>query len=130
MSGQGARRRRSAKRNPSKKVQVNTAWGRMPANEQAFYVWGETCTKNRYRRSPWLGPFSHVRIAIEAVWVSERNEGKEQCVAWFDQDVCLWRINHERASEDGYYEILFSLKEPDRPREEVIPKWQPDVNDE
>src|SRR6187402_646075 len=116
MSGNASRMRRQHKRKQEKIKERNVLGplemhARYPSNAVGFYIWAETLTKFSYRRSPWLGPFRHVRVCGDQTFAKKRTED-ESVVAWFNG--FRWVINHENADPDGYMEVLFSDHEPPR----------------
>ncbi len=126
MSGNASRMRRKNKRKQERAKERNVLGpqemsGRFPTNGKGFYIWAETVTKFSYKRSPWLGPFRHVRLAGEQTFAGPHHED-EKVVAWFNG--FRWVINHRNSNPDGYMEVLFSDHEPLRPQEETIPVTQ------
>lgn len=126
MAGNASRLRRQHKRKMErdkerKALGSHEMEGRYPRNSKGFYIWAETATKFSYRRSPWLGPFDHIRVVSEFAFASNAGPHHESIVAWYDGGVHRWIINHKNADPDGYMEVLFSDHEPPRPQEETLP---------
>lgn len=135
MSGSASSRRRNQRRQDLKKQERKALGGqemsgRYPTNSRGFYIWGETLTRFSYRRSPWLGPFGHLRVVSEFAFVSKSAASEESIAAWYDPTVHRWIVNHRNADPDGYLEIIFSDHEPLRPQDEVIPKAAVDGSDD